>query len=281
VRRRGVLSIVAIHAGAGCSLFTDLSGFSGGATDAAPPVADGGPVDAESGAPDGADGAIASTYAGEVMADAPLAYLRLDEAAGAVAKDASGNGNDATVLGTVTWGVPGAVSAGTAVRFDGSTSGLDLGHRFDFAGTAAFTLETWVLEDVIDSTFRHLFTKDARPASGREEYGVFFYDGSMEIERYVGGNQVSAGKAANGIVGRWAHVVATYDGAALAMYVDGVLTESAADARPQLSKDASFYAGARGVGDGVVKGALDEIAIYGTALSAARVKAHFDAARKP
>jgi hypothetical protein len=272
-------SLLAVAACAGCTLVTSLDGFSGGVDhpDAAVGVIDSS-VDATIPQPD-ADASEAgptNAYANAVMADAPLAYLRLDETSGTTAKDASGHGHDAIVRGSVVWGVTGIVPGG-AVRLDGSTSALDFGDTFDFAGRSPFTLEAWVLEDASDTTFRHIFTKDIAPASGREEYGVFFYKGQIQMERYVAGDQVVAGNLAPGIVGRWAHVVGTYDGDTMAIYVDGAKTDSAADSRSQASKATPFYSGARAIGEGVTNGSLDEIAIYDKALSPERVKAHYDA----
>ena len=277
---------VVCSASAGCLLFTDLSGLSSGgaAADAADEAAQSPDTGADVGAldaPSGSDGGTQSAYAAAVLSDAPLVWLRLDETSGAVAKDSSGNGHDAAVLGKVTWSTAGAIaSGGTAVHFDGATSGLDLGKTFDFAGTAPFTLEAWVREEISDSTFRHLFTKDDQSAA-REEYGIFYYQGQMAFERYVAGTQAACGQMRADLVGRWGHIVGTYDGAKLVLYIDGVAVDNAPDTRAQASKPVPLYVGTRSVSSGVVQGSLDEIAIYGTALSATRVKAHFDASSKP
>ena len=283
--RRGVVFVVC-SASAGCLLFTDLSGLSsgGGAADAADDAVGSPDTGADVGArdaPSGSEASAPSAYAAAVMSDSPLVWLRLDETSGVVAKDSSGNGHDAAVLGKVTWSAGGAIaSGGTAVHFDGLTSGLDLGKTFDFAGTAPFTLEAWVREEVVDSTFRHLFTKDDE-SGAREEYGIFYQQGAMAFERYVVGTQAACGQMRPDLVGRWAHTVGTYDGAKLVIYIDGVAVDNAPDTRAQASKPVPFYAGMRSVSSGVVQGSLDEIAVYGTALSATRVKAHFDAASKP
>ena len=281
---RRLVFVVACSTCAGCLLFTGLGELSSGgagapdaATDAALDAAnapDVGAADAPS------EASARGAYATAVLSDSPLVWLRLDETSGLVAKDSSGNGNDAKVLGNVTWSATGAIaSGGTAARFDGTTSGLDLGTTFDFAGTAPYTLEAWVYEEVVDSSFRHLFAKD--DLSGpRQEYGIYYQEGSMVLERYVADVAVNCGKMRTDLVGRWAHIVGTYDGAELAIYIDGVAGDNAPDTRPQSSKPVPFYAGTKSDGDGVVQGALDEIAVYGTALSAARVKAHFDAASR-
>ena len=79
--------------------------------------------------------------------DSPVGYWRLDEPTGPLAKDASGNGNDGSYLGALTFGVPGVLpaSADTAVQFSETAPGfVELGDKFGFFGTAAFSVEAWI-----------------------------------------------------------------------------------------------------------------------------------------
>lgn len=291
---RRLLISAFVGCSAACSIFTDLSGFSGGASG----VPDGGDaaVDAhgadasasEASADGGGDGgdahadATVLTYTAEVLSDKPIAYLRFGEKSGALARDETVNGNTGAVSGTVTWGVPGALARDndTAVRLDGTTSLIDLGGAIDFAGTKPFSLEIWFNVATVDTTYRFLLGKDDQPASGREEWGVVIQsvDG-LYFERYVAGNGGAAGTAAMPLLGRWVHTVSTYDGVHLAFYVDGALVDQSLDVRAQLAKNVPLYAGSDGPGHGVIDGALDELAIYDFALPAARIKAHFDAAK--
>lgn len=291
--RRLLISAI-VGCGTACSIFTDLSGLSGGATGVG--ASDGGDAALETGVPeasadggDGGDGradatadAAVRSYSAEVLSDKPIAYLRFGETAGVLAHDETGNGNQGAVSGTVTWGVPGALArdGDTAVRLDGTTSQIDLGGAIDFAGTAPFSLEIWFNVATVDTTYRFLLGKDTQPTSGREEWGVVIQsvDG-LYFERYIAGSGRGAGTAAQPLVGRWVHTVSTYDGMTLAFYVDGALVDQSLDPRSQLAKNVSLYAGSDGAGRGVIDGALDELAIYDFALSATRIKAHFDAAK--
>ena len=74
------------------------------------------------------------------------------------------------------------------------------------------------------------------------------------------------------------HVVGTYDGAMMRIYVNGVLEGTAA--RSARSTTPAFGGVLAGGGWGTLpspafNGRLDEIAIYGTALTTARVQAHY------
>jgi len=70
-----------------------------------------------------------------VLADTPIAYWRLDESAGMIARDSSGHGNDGTYIGGVHPGTAGAIAndPDTAATFDGATGYMDGGNRFAFA----------------------------------------------------------------------------------------------------------------------------------------------------
>jgi hypothetical protein len=81
-------------------------------------------------------------------------------------------------------------------------------------------------------------------------------------------------------VGTTYHVVGTYDGAILRLYVNGVLEGTLA--RSGTVNDSSFGGALAGGGWGTLPspafdGRLDEVAIYGGALTTARVQAHFNA----
>ena len=270
---------------AACSIFTDLSGFSAGSSGAPDASPDGPSMEASvdgGGAGDAGADAAPLGYRGTVLADKPIAYLRFGEKSGVVARDETAHGNTAAVSGTVSWGVPGAIAGDTdtAVGLDGNTSLIDLGDAIDFAAMMPFSLEIWFNANTIDTTYRFLIGKDDAPATGREEWGVVIHNvDGLYFERYIAGKGNGAGTSPMGLRGRWVHTVSTYDGALLTFYVDGAMVDQSADARPQLTKKVSLYVGSDGAGHGVFDGALDELAIYDFALPAARVKAHFDAAK--
>ncbi len=265
-----------------CSLFTDLSGFTGpadAAEDRESPGDGGDPSDARDGGSQPTNDAATSRYASVVLADRPLVYLRLGEAPGRIANDATGNGNSGALGSGHVFGVPGVIvrDPDTALRLDGTTSGIDLGKKFDFPGTQPYSLEIWAKVDLVDMTFRHFFQKAAFPAGGRQSYGVFVWNGLFVYERVIGGTNLTVQLDANKIAGRWAHLVATYDGAFLRTYIDGLEAGKTADSRAAGAINQTLYAGCNtGFDNGVIKGDLDEVAVYDQALSAERVQIHYD-----
>ena len=80
------------------------------------------------------------------------------------------------------------------------------------------------------------------------------------------------------------HVVGTYDGTNLRIYVNGALEGTVA--RPGSVPDSSLGGALAGGGWGTLPspafaGRLDEVAIYGSALSGARVQAHYTEGSAP
>jgi hypothetical protein len=269
----------------------------GGAHDGSADASTDGAVDVAVGPSDGASSCPpapqdAGTYGNTVLADKPLAYWRFDETAGPTAHDSSGNCVDGTYKGPVTYGTTGALwnNADTAVTLNGAGAYVDMGDVFSFLNLGPFSLELWVKPSVITTEYRGLITKEWEPAdqSDREGYVLFqMVTAGTGFERYQafisegaycgpdGGAPDSGGCSESGA---WVHVVATFDGGNMNLYQNGVLVAGPTYS-PQLiqgTPGCSFVVGALECGSiGYFSGEVDEVAVYGAALSQARVQAHY------
>src|SRR5262249_23772414 len=76
--------------------------------------------------------------------------------------------------------------------------------------------------------------------------------------------------------GQWSYVVGTYDGAALRLYVNGVLVNSQAYSEPIANSSQPFRIGS-GQGNYPWKGLLEEDAVYDAAWTAGEGLAHYTA----
>jgi hypothetical protein len=228
---------------------------------------------------DAPDARAPTPYAAAVLADAPYGYYRLGESAGVTAFNEVG-GPAGTYLGNIVRGVPGALAgdADTAVDFDGDNSGVELGDEFDFVDLAPFSLELWLLPR-FDGTFHNIVSKWQWPPSA-VGYNVYQRDSLIAFTRELSPS-FDLVEYTGLTAGAYTHIVATFDGSKLRLYIDGM--ERAQTPATQLLPDitTAFMIGS---GNGSptgnpTLGSLDEVAIYMHALPAVRVDAHYRAGR--
>jgi hypothetical protein len=254
-----------------------FSGTASGTADGGATIdTDAGTLDAATTIEGGADASGGSdAYRDAVLADAPIGYWRLNETNGPIAKDEMGR-FDGTYGGACTFGVAGATRFGTAVAFDGASCQVDLRANFLFQMNLPFSIEVWVVADA--GTYLHVFTHEARTNGAPTDGYALLLDSptSAYAERFgIGG--ASRTSDATLVPGRYVHLVTTYDGSTLALFVDGAL--SVKTTATAMMRDFSVHAfiGCAGTSN-FFKGKIDEVAVYDKALSATRVQAHHDAA---
>lgn len=291
-RAFAVLTAAAIVAVA-CSSFDEggSTAVDGGGTsaDANVPAADG------SSPTDGAasDVAASSPYAEAVLADEPLAYWRMGKVNGNVVPDESGHANDLTLTGAghFTVGVPGAIAGDTAVAFDG-IGGAGVAAKpgeLDFAGDASFTIECWAKASIIDGGdyFQYLVSHVQGSDPAKTENGFILYlrgfipDATEPLRAAAEYSRPDAG--ATGLLAthpgpaEWTHYALVVDATKVTLFLNGVAA-AFGDRRGQLEPspgvDFVVATSAREVGKRWFSGAMDEIAVYPSALSSARIAAH-------
>lgn len=277
-RSSGVLAGVApLVVAAGCTLAYPLEGLTGRTApdaghDATPPD--------ESGTDTGADVVSGPPYVLAVLQDQPVAYWRLGESSGTRAADASGHGNDATYVGGVTLGAPGAISGDpdTAASFDGSSGFVDAANRFVFGGDQAFSLEAWVNATSVGGYVGIVSRNDAATGPPSEGYLLFVgpNDGPTGFQRIDGSNLTTVSTTATPSAGSWVHVVAVFDGADMYIYLNGELQGMQTGNFNLGGATSDFVVAAEAGGTGnYFSGAIDEVAVYDKALGADRIKAHW------
>jgi hypothetical protein len=224
-------------------------------------------------------------YSLAVAADNPLLYWRLDEKSGTVARDRTASKLDGIYSADgVELGQPSLVrDKNLSVRLiaPGSVDG-PLDAKLAFVGTAPFSIECWLAFTAPPTEIETIVSRASEAkATGYSMWldpqggGVRAYFGRYEANV---GATVSSSEASPLAVGTTYHLVGVYDGAKLMLYVDGVstetptttaLTDGAYRVRVGHSEDTAPKLLAR----------IDEVAIYGTALSKARIEAHRDIGR--
>jgi hypothetical protein len=225
-----------------------------------------------------------SSYAQAVLADSPAAYWRLGEPAGfgiTSAYDWGGTTQTGTYTGGVTLGQAGALynDSNTAVAFNGSTSYVSLPNGI-VASNHDFSIELWAF-----------ITSFATDGGGIERR--LFVANSDNINGFQLALQASNTAlvfAANDSTGQvitsklgwslntWYHLVGTWIAGTrtATLYVNGVAQVNDGGASGYGMGSIATNIARRTDSTGYFPGTLDEVAVYSTALSAARILAHYN-----
>jgi hypothetical protein len=204
------------------------------------------------------------------------AYWHLDESAGALATDSSGNANHGTVNGPAR--VAGRFSR--SLRFDGVDDSVNFA-RSATLEPATVTVEGWV-RGTNPGNFKHIVSQGAYLCEVAS-YGL--YTGNGGVAFYVSNgsdDQLAVSPQAPATVwdGAWHHVAGTYDGARVRLFVDGAEVGTGTPATIPIGyglPNPAGQLGAFGGGPCVLNwaGDLDEPRIWRRALSAQEIAASF------
>jgi hypothetical protein len=226
--------------------------------------------------------AVRRDWVALVNASTPTGFWRLGEAQGATtAADQTGNALNGTYNGIVTLGGVSALGG----ESDGSASFGGTGYvalpssaLLDRSGTAAFSIEAWVktATDVPAGSNPRIYDREL--FSPRNGIGLWLAQGPIVgVERWAASASDTLTSPSAISLNAWHHIVATYDGTNLRLYVDGVQVNSMASSKSIASiTTAAALAGTPGSANGFPL-QLDEVAFYSTALSAAVVADHYAA----
>lgn len=217
------------------------------------------------------------SYDSEVLADSPIARYRLNDAApvGAGSVVDSVASYEGTPNGAITWGQAGCLSDGTSnsARFNGTSGYVTLGSSLatDLMGAAAWTVELWFYGPAaatgVAST--HTGTLFAAASDATHRVHIQYSNASIFTSSDVGGSKSTN----SGRIGSWHHLVLTSAGS---LYIDGVEHTNTSGAGLNSTVQATI--GALNNATGFFGGRVSEVALYTTALSQARVVAHYTAA---
>lgn len=225
-----------------------------------------------------AAGGSGSSYRDKVLGTGPLGYWGLNETSGASAADASAGQNNPGGYDNVSVGQSSLTPLSNSAAFNGSSSYISLGTSNLLTATPypnQWTMEAWV-------------NPSAYPAGGgvadvvRSDGsggGYFIRLDSLGSFRSLLSFSAGFVEVSGGTVprDRWSHLVVTYDGSVRRHYLNSELVGSWSE-----NKTLSFSAGspvAVGANPNLsgewFTGKIDEVAVYGRALSTSQVRAHY------
>ncbi len=217
---------------------------------------------------------------------APISYWKFEECNGTTAYDSLGQ-NHGTIYGAQ-W-INGQV--GSALAFDGmddyKDDYVDV-PDFPDLNSQLFTAEAWIKTSTTSfyGTFGTILVK------GRvfnENYGLYVYQSGWVRWQYTSGGVwgdttkyvfLDSSKVVND--GQFHHIVGTYDGEELKIYIDGSLDSSRAETKVPDKNNLSLRIGRRNNPGDIplysavpFDGIIDEVAIYDRALSADEIRQHY------
>jgi uncharacterized repeat protein (TIGR01451 family) len=199
-----------------------------------------------------------------------VGYWKMEEPGGPL-RDVSGWGNDADIVGSPAW-VPGA--NGLALDLDG-TSRAVVSDQAQLDATTGLTISAWLQpgadadQDVISRAiggsvdgYTLGLSSSSSPTSPRT---VFLRLNEASSGHVYQVNSISQYPSSGAT---WIHVTATYDGAMMRMFINGVEEASAPGPASIAAQPVDLGIGAQADGARPYRGAIDEVKIYDRAVGA-------------
>ena len=159
------------------------------------------------------------------------------------------------------------------MSFDGVNDSVGVNNSASINISTPITLEAWVRPTVLPpaGSFASIVAKP-------EQYALQFNGPLLEFTiMQMGSRRRLQAPAGTVVAGQAYHVVGTFDGTTRRLYVNGTQVASATLAGGATKTINMLIMGSWSGFNEYLRGTLDEVAVYGTALSAARVLAHRNA----
>jgi len=193
--------------------------------------------------------------------------------------DASGNGNTGTGvnLGSQAFNITDKIAGASSGNFKAASDYVKIGNLYGNFPDYAFTIEAWVkLDDTGNGSRRTIAggmgaSKDYEIGLLNNQFMVQVGNGSTSTYAYSGVTPVVGANAA------WYHVVGTYDGTTLRIYVNGELKNQTAATWAQPSTGADFWIGQEYCCSVNLNGLIDEVSVYRRDLPAEDILEHYNA----
>ena len=203
-------------------------------------------------------------YSTAVPGNPPVAYYSDSSTiSGVQLPDLSSNGHTGTVVNGYN-GVTGPTGFGQAIQLNGSNQHIDLANTAQ--SYTAFTLDAWVL----GGNGGRLMANSHTDVDNR---GFQFFANSSGFSFNIGNGSTNVSTSVSTSTAIWHHVVNTYDGSNVKMYVDGILVDTKALVGT-IPSNTSISIGYNPTYQGDYSNAtIAGVAIYNRALSAGEVSA--------
>jgi Leucine-rich repeat (LRR) protein len=222
------------------------------------------------------DVTLAMSWLASPAAATLKAYYPMDEGRGSVVADTSGNGHNGTAQnGAPTW-VDGPTGFGKALSFDGSNPAkgwIHCGTWNPSDTTGQLTVAFWIRWQGTNGSWQGVVAKrdGFDPASSPPMMWCIEVDQTTGTISLTTRDSYPPGAALT--KGQWTHVAVTFNGTTLRWYVGGIEKASGSFAFGPKT-NATVMIGCDNLGGyNGFNGAIDEVRIYDTALTASQIQA--------
>jgi len=204
-----------------------------------------------------------------------VAAYAFEEGAETAVADSSGNGNDGTI-GSATWTDAGKY--GNALSFNGYDANVTVPDAASLHLREAMTLEAWIKPATLSVDWQDVIFK------GDDNY---YLEASSPRKGWRAGfprkGRPAAGSIFDGTygetfgptplpIGTWTYLAATYDGATLRLYVDGVEVSSTARSASLPTSGNPLQIGGDSIYGQYFHGLIDEVRVYDVARTAEQIR---------
>jgi len=231
-----------------------------------------------------ASGVTSSAYVSAVMADTPLFYGRMGDLSGLTMTDSSGNAHNGSYASGITLGATGLVAGDTdtAVDFDGTHDATV--PNGSWMNVSTFSVDLLFFADTLQaSSFNFLVSREANGTIGPFWFAV--QNRKLTFSLWTGGSAspTSITGTTTLSTGTKYHVGCTYDGANMKVFLNGTQDGTGAktgtpNSTSEVLHIGAWYQNTSHVNGLYFDGRIDEVALYGSALSGTRMAAHAAAA---
>jgi len=191
-----------------------------------------------------------------------LSYWHFDEGTSTVAYDASGNGNSSILYNSPLWQSGSSCIAGGCLNLNGMSQYLNASST-NMTSVDSFTVAGWTYLTDVTTTNNTLYGNSGTVELLTKPTGYYF-------GVWVDGVEYSKQGTTSSNINSWVHWALTRSDSSIVVYRNGISIDSRNDL-PAGSVDISGYIGAQGGTSYYLEGNLDELRVYGRALSAQEI----------
>ncbi|PLW80160.1 hypothetical protein C0585_03980, partial [Candidatus Woesearchaeota archaeon] len=205
---------------------------------------------------------------GSINMSGNVLLMHMDESSGIIV-DYSGQGNNGTQSGGVTYSADGQI--GTAISFAGDGDAIDISDDLSLR-VENLTISLWVKSNEVTAS-DILITK--RWAAATNPYNSYIIDIHASKFRFSLGNDSyrSVLTSISNVSDDWTHISATFNGDVMKIYINGILDNFSYDFSGNYIDYTTFPLAIANYGAGwEFDGSIDEVAIWNRSLSDEEIK---------